>query len=102
MNGTCAGGTGAFIDQMAQLMNVAPEQIDALAARQAVGKLREQDLRLPAAALLRAGCLPARKGQIARDAPDKCAQTAGPRGRDGVPGVQPGVVDALLTVLVVM
>ncbi len=31
MNGTCAGGTGAFIDQMAELMNVAPDQMDAMA-----------------------------------------------------------------------
>ncbi len=31
MNGTCAGGTGAFIDQMAELMNVAPERMDEMA-----------------------------------------------------------------------
>ncbi len=31
MNGSCAGGTGAFIDQMATLLNVTPEQLDALA-----------------------------------------------------------------------
>lgn len=31
MNGTCAGGTGAFIDQMAELMNVAPDKMDAMA-----------------------------------------------------------------------
>ncbi|MBR5381579.1 MAG: 2-hydroxyglutaryl-CoA dehydratase, partial [Oscillospiraceae bacterium] len=31
MNGTCAGGTGAFIDQMASLMNVTPDEMDALA-----------------------------------------------------------------------
>lgn len=31
MNGTCAGGTGAFIDQMASLLNVKIEDIDALA-----------------------------------------------------------------------
>ena len=30
MNGSCAGGTGAFIDQMATLMNVTPEELDAL------------------------------------------------------------------------
>ena len=30
MNGTCAGGTGAFIDQMATLMDVPVEQMDAL------------------------------------------------------------------------
>ena len=30
MNGTCAGGTGAFIDQMATLLNVTPEQLDEL------------------------------------------------------------------------
>lgn len=33
MNGACAGGTGAFIDQMAQLLNVSPQDLDALAAR---------------------------------------------------------------------
>lgn len=33
MNGTCAGGTGAFIDQMAALMDVTPDGLDALAAR---------------------------------------------------------------------
>ena len=32
MNGTCAGGTGAFIDQMASLLNVSPEHINDLAA----------------------------------------------------------------------
>lgn len=31
MNGSCAGGTGAFIDQMATLLDVTPEQLDALA-----------------------------------------------------------------------
>lgn len=30
MNGSCAGGTGAFIDQMATLLNVTPEQLDQL------------------------------------------------------------------------
>ena len=30
MNGTCAGGTGAFIDQMATLMNVSNEELDRL------------------------------------------------------------------------
>ena len=33
MNGTCAGGTGAFIDQMASLLNVSVEEIDALASK---------------------------------------------------------------------
>ncbi len=32
MNGSCAGGTGAFIDQMALLMNVDTLELDALAA----------------------------------------------------------------------
>jgi len=31
MNGSCAGGTGAFIDQMATLLNVTPEELDRLA-----------------------------------------------------------------------
>lgn len=31
MNGTCAGGTGAFIDQMAVLLDVTPEELDHLA-----------------------------------------------------------------------
>ena len=30
MNGTCAGGTGAFIDQMATLLNVSVEELDSL------------------------------------------------------------------------
>lgn len=30
MNGSCAGGTGAFIDQMAVLLNVTPAQLDEL------------------------------------------------------------------------
>ena len=30
MNGTCAGGTGAFIDQMASLMNVSPDTLNEL------------------------------------------------------------------------
>lgn len=33
MNGTCAGGTGAFIDQMAVLLNVTPTELDQLALR---------------------------------------------------------------------
>ena len=32
MNGSCAGGTGAFIDQMATLLDVAPDELDHLAA----------------------------------------------------------------------
>ena len=32
MNGTCAGGTGAFIDQMATLMDVAVDQLEPLSA----------------------------------------------------------------------
>lgn len=32
MNGSCAGGTGAFIDQMATLLGVEPMQLNALAA----------------------------------------------------------------------
>lgn len=31
MNGTCAGGTGAFIDQMASLLNITPEELNVLA-----------------------------------------------------------------------
>lgn len=33
MNGTCAGGTGAFIDQMATLLDVTPDELDALSLR---------------------------------------------------------------------
>ena len=33
MNGTCAGGTGAFIDQMATLMEVTPETLNNLAVK---------------------------------------------------------------------
>ncbi len=33
MNGSCAGGTGAFIDQMATLMNVTVDELDALALK---------------------------------------------------------------------
>ena len=33
MNGVCAGGTGAFIDQVAELLNVAPEAFEGLASR---------------------------------------------------------------------
>ena len=32
MNGSCAGGTGAFIDQMATLLGVSPDEMDQLAA----------------------------------------------------------------------
>ena len=31
MNGSCAGGTGAFIDQMATLLDVTPSEMDTLA-----------------------------------------------------------------------
>lgn len=33
MNGSCAGGTGAFIDQIAELIGVPPESFDALASQ---------------------------------------------------------------------
>ncbi len=33
MNGSCAGGTGAFIDQMATLLNITVEEMDKLALR---------------------------------------------------------------------
>ena len=33
MNGSCAGGTGAFIDQMATLLNITPNEMNDLAAR---------------------------------------------------------------------
>ncbi|HIT57605.1 MAG TPA: 2-hydroxyglutaryl-CoA dehydratase, partial [Candidatus Galloscillospira stercoripullorum] len=33
MNGSCAGGTGAFIDQMATLMNVSADELDALSLK---------------------------------------------------------------------
>lgn len=33
MNGTCAGGTGAFIDQMATLLGVTPDELDDLASK---------------------------------------------------------------------
>jgi predicted CoA-substrate-specific enzyme activase len=33
MNGSCAGGTGAFIDQMATLMNVTADQLDELSLK---------------------------------------------------------------------
>lgn len=33
MNGTCAGGTGAFIDQMAVLLDVQPDELDRLSMR---------------------------------------------------------------------
>lgn len=33
MNGSCAGGTGAFIDQMATLLNVSVEELDRLALK---------------------------------------------------------------------
>jgi predicted CoA-substrate-specific enzyme activase len=36
MNGACAGGTGAFIDQMATLLNVSIGELDALASRHSV------------------------------------------------------------------
>ena len=32
MNGTCAGGTGAFIDQMAALLKITPDELNGLAA----------------------------------------------------------------------
>ncbi len=33
MNGSCAGGTGAFIDQMATLLGITPDEMNALAAQ---------------------------------------------------------------------
>ncbi|MDR3645078.1 MAG: acyl-CoA dehydratase activase, partial [Clostridia bacterium] len=33
MNGSCAGGTGAFIDQMATLLGVTPDELDVLALK---------------------------------------------------------------------
>ncbi len=33
MNGSCAGGTGAFIDQMASLLNLTPDELDELSLK---------------------------------------------------------------------
>ena len=33
MNGTCAGGTGAFIDQMASLLDMTPDELDEASLR---------------------------------------------------------------------
>lgn len=33
MNGSCAGGTGAFIDQMATLLDITPDEMDALSLK---------------------------------------------------------------------
>ena len=33
MNGSCAGGTGAFIDQMATLLNITPDALDRKSTR---------------------------------------------------------------------
>jgi len=33
MNGSCAGGTGAFIDQMASLLNVTPDELDEMSLK---------------------------------------------------------------------
>ena len=33
MNGSCAGGTGAFIDQMATLLSITPEEMDELSLK---------------------------------------------------------------------
>ena len=33
MNGSCAGGTGAFIDQMSTLLGIPMEEIDEYAAK---------------------------------------------------------------------
>ena len=33
MNGSCAGGTGAFIDEMSSLLNVPVSELDALASK---------------------------------------------------------------------
>lgn len=33
MNGSCAGGTGAFIDQMATLLNVTPDELDEMSLK---------------------------------------------------------------------
>lgn len=36
MNGTCAGGTGAFIDQMASLLGITPSELDKLAGQTSI------------------------------------------------------------------
>ena len=41
MNGTCAGGTGAFIDQMATLLNLSAEEMNE-AAEQAEKHLHDR------------------------------------------------------------
>lgn len=33
MNGSCAGGTGAFLDEVATVLNIAPEELDGMASR---------------------------------------------------------------------
>ena len=48
MNGTCAGGTGAFIDQMATLLNVPLEELDELANRLALRRVCQNRHSAPA------------------------------------------------------
>ena len=49
MNGSCAGGTGAFIDQMATLLNMTPDEMNEAGAAR-----RKRPIPSPAAA----ACLP--------------------------------------------
>ena len=67
MNGTCAGGTGAFIDQMASLLHTDASGLNELAKgatqiHPIASRARLFDVRCPAAA--QRGCRPCRRGRL--------------------------------------
>lgn len=69
-----------------------------LPAGEALAELLQHQGELSAAPLLRLPGPAGVAGQISGDGPQKGSQLLGPLGRHGVPGPQPGVVDALLRV----
>ena len=88
MNGSCAGGTGAFIDQMATLLNITPDELNTLSKEHEkiytiasrCGVFAKSDIQ----PLLNQGAQKKRRGgkhSLRRCEPDRCGSCAGQRNR---------------------
>ena len=76
--------------------------IRAVPVGEAVLQLMQRNLHLVSPPLGRPGPTPPVQGEVAGKLSKKGGQNVGPLGRHGVPGVEPGVVDALLRVLLLL
>ena len=79
MNGSCAGGTGAFIDQMATLLNITPDALNTLSKEHE--KIYTIASRCGVFASGRAEKRRGGKHSLRRCEPDRCGSCAGQRNR---------------------